>query len=371
MDIGEGIQGLDISVLNKDKEDFDTPEPLLGLGIRAGIPTEEDLFKGDRKEGKVKSKKPKEGEPEEEEEEPENPEGKEGKQVKKEEEEEEEEEEVSPIRIFAETLKSQGTIEDIPEDFEESSEGIHKLIDAEIESRKQKWVDELPEDVKYFVDNWKKGTPLSDLVSLEASIESYEKIDKDGIKENEPLQKSLIRDYLVRNGWDEKDVKEEIEENLSSGTLETKAKRYLSALVKDEKEERKAFVEQNNEAQRERVEYYRQQVDNLRKTLKDKKEIIPGIQLTDRDRKVVFDGVTKFDKEGKNAIMRYRQKNPEFDLVTSYLALVLNNDFSKVDRAAVTKNTRKIKSKMEGTSNKKDTLKGVDINIMRKALEQF
>ena len=40
MDIGEGIQGLDISVLNKDKEDFDTPEPLLGLGIRAGIPTE-------------------------------------------------------------------------------------------------------------------------------------------------------------------------------------------------------------------------------------------------------------------------------------------------------------------------------------------
>jgi|GEM_PF-6765230 len=273
----------------------------------------------------------------------------------------------SAFKIFAELLRNQGSISEIPEDFEETDEGINTLIEKEVEARKQTWVESLPEEVKYFVSNWKKGVPLVDLLGAEAAIESYEAINADAIKEDETLQKSLIQDYWRKQGWNEKEISEELEENETSGTLETKAKRYHNKLIQGEKADRDILVKQETEAEEARERNARARIESFKESLRGKKEVL-GMDLTDKDRKTIFDGITKFDKDRKNAMMKFREKNPDFDYAMSYIALVLNGDFEKIKKAAVTKATRIQKDKLEG-GTKPTTLKGVDINIIKNALK--
>ena len=181
------------------------------------------------------------------------------------------------------------------------------------------------------------------------------------------LQKTVITDYLTSQAWTKEEIAEELEEVETAGNLESKSKRYLNKLIQDQKLEREELKAQSQEAQRNTIEKYKTQVEGLKKTLKDKTEIIPGIKLSDKERKIMFDGVTKFDGSNKNAYMRFREKNPDMDLVSVYLALVLNNDFSKLDKAALTKATKKIKEGLD-EGKKTETLAGVDISVIKNAL---
>lgn len=355
-----GVEGLDISVLDK----IDKKDGVLSVEDNK-IPTEEDFLKDKEQESKgtepTESKEPKEPVDENKEKEPKKiveP----AKSTKSDEKASE-----SAYRVFAQVLTSGGSIKEIPDDFQESNEGINSLVEKEVESRKQEWIESLPDDVKYFVENYKQGVPFSDFLQAESTIQDYESIDSDKLKDNEGLQKSVITDFLTTQAWTKEEIINEVNEIEAAGTLESKAKRYLNRLVQDSKTQRDELKEQAQDAQRQTIEKYKAQVESLRKTLKEKQEIIPGMKLSDKDRKTMFDGITKFDSGNKNAYMRFKEKNPDIDLTSVYMALVLNNDFSKLDKLALTKATKKLKEGLEETNDKK-SLEGIDMTIVTNAL---
>jgi len=287
------------------------------------------------------------------------------------EQEEEEQETESAYKTIAELLHASGAIGEVPEDFGNTSDDLHALVEEEIEARKQAWIDELPETAKYLINSYKEGAPLNELIRHEATIQNYEQIAAENLEGNEELQKRIITDYNTRLGWDESEKAADIAESLESereDALEKKAKNRLAKLVKMEKDDRDRLVSEKTKEQEKRVEEYKSKVDGLKKTLRDTAEIIPGIKLTDGDRRTMFNGITKFDREGKNDYTKYREKNPDHDLLSAYLGLVLKGDLSKLDKAAITKATKKIKSKLGGSTKSKET-KAVDVSVMKKALE--
>lgn len=278
----------------------------------------------------------------------------------------------NPYRLFAEVLKSQGSITDIPETFEETEEGIKKLVDEEVDSRVKIWIDSLPATAKFFVESYKEGTPLNSLLRSEAAIESYKSIDKDTLSENINVQKTIINDYHIKNGWTQEEIREEVEENESSGTLESKAKRYLGKLIQAEENERQSLIEESRESEKRKQATYESKINDIRTSLKNMKEILPGITLNENDKRTIFNGITRFDKEGKNEIMKFRESNPDFDYVTTYLALVLKGNLAHLNRAAITKATNGIKEKVQSgnfNSDREDRLKGVDLTVMKNVLK--
>ena len=87
----------------------------------------------------------------------------------------------------------------------------------------------------------------------------------------------------------------------------------------------------------------------------------------------MYKGITKLDREGKNEIMRLREKDPEFDLKIAYLATVLKWDFSAFERQSTTKSTRKLadvikSTKKTGSRPSRGTSKSVNFDTMRKSL---
>jgi hypothetical protein len=291
-------------------------------------------------------------------------------EIEDEEQEEESGEAESAYKTIADLLHAGGSIGEVPEDFSNTSDGLHELVETEIEARKQAWIDELPETAKYLINSYKEGTPLDALIQHESTIQNYEKISTENLEGNEELQKRIISDYNTRLGWDESEKAADINESVNSedeDALGKKAKNRLSKLIKLEKTERDQLVTQKADELKQRSDDRIEQIAGLKKTLKNTAEIIPGIKLTDGDRNVLFNGITKFDREGKNAYARYREQNPEHDLVSAYTALILKGDYAKLNKAAINKATKKIKSKLGKPAKEKEE-KAVDTDVMKKAL---
>ena len=111
----------------------------------------------------------------------------------------------------------------------------------------------------------------------------------------------------------------------------------------------------------------------MKTKFKKKEEILPGFGLSPKDKDNLYKGITKLDKNGKNEIMRMREKDPEFDLKIAYLATVLKWDFSAFERQSTTKSTRKLadaikSTKKTGSRPSRGTSKNVDFDTMRKSL---
>lgn len=278
------------------------------------------------------------------------------------------EKENNPYRIFANVLKEQAVIDTIPDDFTESGEGIGKLINDQVDLKVQNWIDNLPETAKYFVESHKEGIPLNSLLRKEAAIETYTSIDAATLESDVALQKSLIKDYLIKNEWNNTEIKEEIEENETSDTLFSKSKRYLTKLIQREEQEKKELVTQSREDADKREQEYEGKINNIRTTLKGMNEIFAGVKFTDAEKKIVFNGITRFDKDRKNDIMKFRENNPNFDFITTYLALVHKGDLSWLTKAALTKATANIKNTID-IKDPVEPFKGVDFTIIKNALK--
>lgn len=277
-------------------------------------------------------------------------------------------EKINPYRVFADLLKDRGVIEAIPETFEESGDGLTGLIEGELEARKQSWIDGLPPTAKYFIESYEEGVPLNSLLKKEAAIQAYESINPDTLEEDAPMQKSIVRDYHAKNGWSNAEIQEEIDENEQSGKLGKKAKQYLAKLIQGEKKERADLIRKSQEEKREMDDIYSARIDKIRTTIKEMNEVFPGIKFTDTDKKTVFNGITRFDKDGKNEIAKFREKNPKFDFITTYLALVLKGDLSRLNKVAATKAVNNIKEKIDAPIVD-DTFKGVDFSVIKNVLK--
>jgi hypothetical protein len=296
----------------------------------------------------------------------------------KEEEEEDTNELPEDFNLFnafqEEGLIELGEGEEIPKDadLEWFSTKAKEKVQKEVESALEEYKETLPEEIKYLLDNIDAGVSIYDLVNADKKIMEVASITEEKLSESESLQKDVLAKYLKATGESDEAIKETLLDYEDSGLLEKMAKRAHSKLVVQEQKEKERLVQAKKEEQYTQKQKYQEWLGDLKENINKKEEIFPGVKLTDKQRKDLYKGITEVDKTGKNAVMKYRDSNPDFDLQVAYIATVLKGDFSVLENIATTKATRDLKEKASNLSNSgskpNKSLKGVDMNVIKKAL---
>tara|TARA_R100000329_G_scaffold113671_1_gene93290 strand:+ start:2845 stop:4005 length:1161 start_codon:yes stop_codon:yes gene_type:complete len=385
MAIGEdALEGLDLSVLQnitvnpdedakKDKEKDESPsifEPQLKIQEVDEIPEEK------KEEVKVEEVEPSEEVKEEIKDEPASEtktEDKEEPVSETTEASETEEETENAFRIFAEMQRDKGLIDFKDEEFEENDEWLLSKISETIEYKVNEYKDTIPSEIKYLLDNYEAGVPLGDLINMQNKEQAYEAISVEALQKSDSLQKNVVRDLLIKTGWSEERANKKIQRYEDAGVLHEEAEEALSSLVEMQKQEKEQFVQNKKLEQQQRIEAHEKWLVDLKDHIGKKEEILPGFKLSPKDKDNLYKGITKLDRQGKNEIMRLREKDPEFDLKIAYLATVLKWDFSAFERQSTTKSTRKLadvikSTKKTGSRPSRGTSKAVNFDTMRKSL---
>jgi hypothetical protein len=288
-------------------------------------------------------------------------------------EEEPVEEEANPIRIFAELQRDQGLIDFSDDDFEDSEEWLLARVQNTIDSKVDEYKENMPDEIKYLLDNYEAGVNMYDLLNIGATKQSYDKITEDNLKDNSGLQKMLVKDLLAKSGWSEDRIGRKLSRYEDTGVLQEEAEDALASLKEIQKNEEQNLIKTQKEEQQKRVKAHEQWLDDLNDHIGKKEEILPGFKLSPKDKSALYKGITKLDRNGENEIMRMRKKDPEFDLKIAYLATVLKWDFSAFERQSTTKSTRKLadaikSTKKTGSRPSRGTSKAVNFDTMRKSL---
>ena len=284
-----------------------------------------------------------------------------------------EEEADQPLRVFAEMQRDKGLIDFEDDDFEDSEDWLLDKVQATIDGKVTEYKDSMPEEIKYLLENYEAGVNLYDLINASASEQSYETIAEESLEDNLSLQKMLVRDLLIKSGWSEDRITKKLNRYEDSGVLKEEAEEALASLKEIQKTEKAQLIKRQKEEQKQRVKAHEQWLGDLKEHIGKKEEILPGFKLSPRDKDNLYKGITKLDKNGKNEIMRMREKDPEFDLKIAYLATVLKWDFSAFERQSTTKSTRKLADAIKGTRKtgsrpSRGTSNNVDFDTMRKSL---
>jgi len=283
------------------------------------------------------------------------------------------EEEVSALRVFAEMQRDKGIIDFQDDEFEADEEWLLSKVSETVETKVQDYKDSMPEEIKYLLDNYEAGVPLNNLLNMQSKEQVYESITVENLEKNESLQKSVVKDLLLKSGWSEERVNKKVQRYEDTGVLFEEAEEALSSLVEAQKQEKEMYVQQQKQEQQQRIQAHEKWLVDLKDHIGGKEEILPGFKLSPRDKDNLYKGITKLDRQGKNEIMRLREQDPEFDLKIAYLATVLKWDFSAFERQSTTKSTRKLaaaikSTKKTGSRPSRGTSNTVNFDTMRKSL---
>ena len=233
----------------------------------------------------------------------------------------------------------------------------------------------MPIEIKYLLDNYEEGVPLTELMNMQSQEQVFESITSEQLESNEGLQKNLVKELLTRSGWSPERVQKKLQRYEDTGVLQEEAEDALASLVEGQKAEKEAYVQRQKKEKQNRVEAHDKWLTDLKGHIGEKEEIIPGFTMSPKDKEAVYKGITKLDKNGKNEIMRAREVDPEFDLKIAYLATVLKWDFSAFERQSTSKATKKLagvikNTKKAGSRPSRGTSKSIDFGTMRKSITQ-
>jgi hypothetical protein len=205
---------------------------------------------------------------------------------------------------------------------DKAKEKINNNVTSAVEDYKES----LPDEIKYLLENHEKGVNVFDLLKADKKVIEYDSLTSEQISENESLQKKLLSEFYHLQGESPEDIHDMIEDIEVAGLLEKQANRAAKKLSQVQQHERNRLIEEQKKQEAERKNHYDSAITSLKNSIYEKEEIIPGIKLSEKQKKEVYNGITKFDREGKNEVMKFREKNPEFDLVVAYLATVMSKE---------------------------------------------
>jgi hypothetical protein len=286
---------------------------------------------------------------------------------------EEEESGESALKVFAEIQRDTGLIDFNDDEFEDSEEWLLSRVQDTINSKVEEYKESMPEEIKYLLENHEAGVNMYDLLKSESQQQTYDSIDKEKLGNSESTQKKLVKDLLALNGFSQAQIEKKVARYEDAGVLLEEAEEALATLQEVQKQHKQQLIEQQKQEKQQKVEAHKTWLSDLKGHIGKKEEILPGFKLNPKDKDLLYSGITKLDRQGKNEIMRIREKDPEFDLKIAYLATVLKWDFSAFERQSTTKSTRKLadaikSTKKTGSRPSRGTSKTVNFDTMRKSL---
>ncbi len=244
----------------------------------------------------------------------------------------------SGIKEFTNTLYNKGVIdfnaED--EDFDESEEGIEKLVNKTVEKRIDTWASKLPDDFSKFLEYCQAGGQPRDFLNVYYGNHSWEGFTVD----TEDNQKMVVRESLRLAGEDPNDIEEIITEWSDNGKLEDRAKKALTKVQKHESAQKAEIVEITKAKDLERKKLEKESFENFKKELYSKNEVL-GFKLTDKVKDKLWDFMTVPDRSGKTGYDKALEQNKDAQYLFA-LQSMNGFDITKLEKQVETKVTKKV-----------------------------
>jgi cbb3-type cytochrome oxidase cytochrome c subunit len=285
-------------------------------------------------------------EEEDEDEEEEEPQSKkkEKKATKKEEEEEDDSNESdSPFKTFASFLHEKGIADYDPEDFEDSEEGLLKMMDTTVKKSIEKYKESVPKAAKEFLEYLEAGGDPKTYVEKSTSMPNYKALSEEALGK-ESVQKAIIGDWLAAEGYTDEEIEEMVEDFEESGLLEKQAKRMHPKLVKKQENFEGSILEDQKKAREAQIEAHEAYIADIKKTI-DAADEIAGFELPTRKKEEFFKYITEANKEGKTKLLADIEADPQAQLKMAWL-MYNKFDLSKIEKKVKTKVASKLRDSL-------------------------
>ncbi len=287
-----------------------------------------------------------------------------GEEVKKEVEEEEEttkpnkdnEGQGSIFNDLYADLRENGIFKHIElgeEDTDISAERFFELqeaeIEAEIDSRLEAFANDLDDEAKALIKYVREGGSTRDFFATYSETSGV----PHGDIEEDDFQDKVIRYQLEKEGWDRDEIEDRIEFLTQKGNKRKMAERAYEKIQEEVEEERTTLEERNRQAQEMRKRQIQEYDSGIKKTLNENDEF-HGFKISAKEKSKLQDYLTKRNiklengqtisgfQKGLADVMRDPSK-------TILLAKFIESDFdmSQLEKRIKTKETNKIKSRLE------------------------
>lgn len=261
-------------------------------------------------------------------------------------EEEETDDEAEELSVVESIRRSLGY--EFEDEFEDSEEGIQKLVEAASEKRTeealQAYFEQFP-DVQELLEYRLLGGEPDRFFETRFPEVDYSKVELKG--EDEAQQEQLIRQELQQvRGYSRQEADAEIEDYRNGGILENKAKRALQALRTRQQLDQESLLEMQREErfrQQEQVEQYWNQV---RGTI-EQQASLKGLNLPVNEKNKFFDYLARPVEGGMSqAMINAQNADLETRLAIDYLLYKGFNLSDLVDRRAKTQISQTLKDRL-------------------------
>lgn len=254
----------------------------------------------------------------------------------------------SALKEFAKTLYNKGVLDfdDSDEDFEDTEEGLEKLVNKTVENRINDWVSNLPEEYSKFLEFVQNGGQPKDFLNVYYGNHSWENYNL----ENESQQIVAVEESLRLTGETEEDIRDMVEEWRDNGTLEKRAKSALTKLQRIEAGQKQELVEIQKQQAAKQKAAQKQYWDNFKNNLFEREDI-KGFKLTPKMKEQLWHHMTAIDKStGKTGYQMSVEQDNEASLLFA-LQSMLGFDIKKLEKQVESKVSNKF-SKMLKNYNK-------------------
>ena len=261
----------------------------------------------------------------------------------------EETDELSQMGVLANYLKEEGVIDFDTEEFEDSEEGLVKVIQSEIDKGVEKYKEDLPQLAQEFIEYIDKGGDPQNFVRATSDVD-FSKIDPKVIDGKENLQKQLVAELMRREGYSQDDILQDVQDFVDGGLIAKRANRALSKLKSLQEKERKTLLSDQEKAQKLREKEHDNFLSSLKEDIESREEIA-GFPVVKKQKKDFYDYITKVDrKTGKTRLVSDSEADQDSQLKMAWL-YYNKFDFSKVEKKARTKATSSLRANLERAGN--------------------
>jgi len=257
----------------------------------------------------------------------------------------------SNFKVIAGWLGDKGLADYDPESFEDSEDGLKKLMSSTVEREVENYKKSLPEDVHKLVEFIEAGGNAKDFIDVYYNNTSW----SDFKLEDENDHKLVLKEYLKAQGEDDEDITETLDTYEVSGILEKKAKTALNKLQAFEKQYQDQVFETQKQNAVKQKEINKKQYDDFKANLYAKEEI-QGFKLTPKLKDNLWDYIMKPDKTGKTGLQKHNETNENAQFMYAYLAM--NDwDMSKLEKQVKNKVNADLSNKLSNFKDGRSKLK--------------
>jgi len=263
-------------------------------------------------------------------------------------------EEVTGVQEMMQSLADNDVLLfDEDSEYEPTEQGLQTLIEETVEKRTQTAFEDLkkslPEQASALLDVLEKGGTLEDFNAMNSQID-FSKVNV----ANEKNQGYLVEDWLKLQGYEDADIRERLDDLKSAGLLEKEAKMAQKKLAENQEksnQERMAKMESDKKAaeelQQKEADEFKERVLNTT-SIKD-------FPISKKKAQKLYDFITNPGEDGKTG---FQKMDTEENRLLYAMMAMDGFDKSKLSKAEATKQTIKLKKKLNNFKDQQANPKG-------------